>query len=121
MANKIYIQLYYNLKFTKTLFFPGNDYIEEEQFIITEKSIIIDEKIVKEILKHEKTKINEYGEFIDYDFNFLKKNIIQDLINYKDKDKSSNQYDYEIISFYYIKCDILKDINNEIEIFLNNE
>lgn len=116
MTNIVHIHLYYNLEISKDIITENN--ITENKFYITEKSIITDKKIVSEILKHEKTKINEYGELIDYDFDYLIKNINNDISNYKDKHKSSFEYSYNIISFYYVKCELVTDIRNQIENFL---
>lgn len=109
MENKIHIHMHYNLEYTKEIL--KNDYFEEEKLFICEESIITDDKIVLEILRHPKTKTNQYGEFIDYDFEYLKKIICKDLIDYKEKTKISDEWYYVISSIYYIKCELIKDIS----------
>ena len=79
-----------------------------------------DEKIVKNILSHPKTKTNEYGEFIDYDYKYLENIVLDDLSKFKKKNNMSIDWNYTVDSFYYIKCELVKDITNEIENFLNN-
>lgn len=79
-----------------------------------------DEKIVKNILSHPKTKTNEYGEFIDYDDKYLKIIVFDDLLKFKEKGKMSYDWSYMVDSFYYIKCELVKNISNEIEHFINN-
>ena len=117
MKNKIHIHIYYNLEYKKFISLKSDDYTEEN-IIVSEVSIITDESIVRNILTHSKTQINEYGEFIDYDNDYLHKIVMDDI--YKFKNKYTTTYDYNICSFYYIKCEIIKDISNEIDFFLNN-
>ena len=118
MQSQIHIYIYYNLEYKKFISFKNDDYTEEK-IIISEVTIITDEKIVRDILKHPKTKTNEYGEFIDYNNNYLKNIVHDDLQKFKEKRKISVEWDCDFNSFYYIKCEIVKDISNEITNFTN--
>lgn len=113
MQSQIHIYIYYNLEYKKLISLKE----EEEKIIISEVTIITGEKIVRDILKHPKTKTNEYGEFIDYDNNYLKNIVHDDLQKFKEKHKMSVEWDFN--SFYYIKCELVKDISNEITNFTN--
>ena len=66
-----------------------NDDYKEEKIISSEVAIVTDETIVRNILSHPKTKINEYGEFIDYDCKYdckyLKNIALEDLYRFKEK------------------------------------
>lgn len=119
MTSKIHIYIYYNLLFKKFISF-GNDDYKEEKTITNEVSIITDEKIVRNILTHPKTKTNEYGEFIDYDYTFIESIVINDMFNYKEKTKMDFNWNCDVDSFYYLKCELVKDISNQIENFINN-
>ena len=119
MTTKIHIHIYYNLEYTKIIPFFNDDY-KEEKIIISEVTIVTDEKIVRNILTHSKTQLNEYGEFTDYDYNYLEKIVEDDIYNFKEKNTIGCNWNYNVGSFYYIKCEIVKDINNEIDFFLNN-
>lgn len=121
MTSKIHIYIYYNLLFKKYISLR-NDYCDyqEEKIINNEVSIITDEEIVRNILTHPNTKTNEYGEFIDYDYKFIESIVIKDMFNYKEKNKMDFDWNCEFESFYYLKCELVKDIRNEIEIFINN-
>ena len=96
----------------------GCENYEEEKVITSEVSIIADEKVVRNILIHPKTDINMYGEFIDYDSTFITDIVKKDMYNYKEKYRMD--WDCEIVSFYYLKCELIKDISNEIHNFINN-
>ena len=115
MTDKIHIYIYYNILYQKSSL--CNNY--DEKIMTSEVTIISDEKIVKEIMKNSKSSINEYGEFINYDGVYLKKIILDDINNYKEKSKSSVNWDFTIDSFYYVKCELKKDISNKITNFIN--
>lgn len=119
MTTKIHIHIYYNLEYKKFISLKNDDYTEEK-IIISEVTIVTDELIVRNILTHSKTKTNEYGEFTDYDYNYLEKIVLDDIYKFKEKDTIGCNWNYNVCSFYYIKCEIVKDINNEIDFFLNN-
>lgn len=119
MENKIHVYIYYNLEYTKEVITDHDyNYNKDEKIIVCELTIIADEKNVREILSHPKTKTNEYGEFIDYDFEYLKSIILSDLINYKEKNEISDEWYYKIISIYNVKCELIKDISKEIINFM---
>ncbi len=113
MQSKIHVYIYYNLKYTKDISLE-NDYYTQEKLINSEVAIITDDKIVRDILNHPNTKTNKYGEFIDYDYTFLENIVLNDLVHFKEKNKISFDWSYEVNSFYYIKCEVVKDISNEI-------
>ena len=112
----IYIYIYYNLIHNKIIYLE-RDNVEEEISISSEVAIIIDEKIVKEILKNPKTEINKHGDFIGYDIKYLEDIVLNDLYNYKE---TISNVSFKVDSFYYIKCELVKDISNEISNFLNS-
>jgi hypothetical protein len=124
MENKIHIKIYYNLIYSGyTDSYEQNDIITYSSkkidftFPHTEIAIITDEEEVRRIIQHPKTKINDYGEFIDYDCEFLKGCICNDFFEYKEKD-SLYKIDYEFKSFYYVKCEVVKNISNELKNYL---
>lgn len=119
MQSKIHIYIYYNLEYKKFISLENDDY-KEEKIITSEVAIVTDEKNVRNILSHSKTKINEYGEFIDYDYKYLENIVLNDLLKFKEKTKMSFDWGYEVDSFYYVKCELVKDISNQIENFINN-
>jgi hypothetical protein len=114
MTDKIHIYIYYNILYQKYLGYDDN----YEKIMITELTIITDEKIVKEILKNPTSEINDYGEFNNWDDKLIKNIVLTDINNYKEKNKFGINWDFNIDSFYYIKCELKKDIHNEISNFL---
>lgn len=128
MANKIHIYVHYNLLNRKYV----DDLRAEENFeeiVTTETAIITDEALVRRILQHSKTKVNEYGEFTDYDESYLRTCVRNDLYSsYKDKlnldeytsTSSEDGWHFEIKSFYYIKCEVVRNISAELASFMNN-
>ena len=115
---QIHLYIYYNLEYKKFISLE-NDYYKEERLITSEVTIITNDKIVRDVLKHPKTKTNEYGEFIEYDYKYLENIVLNDLLQFKEKNKMSFDWEYELDSFYYVKCELIKDISNEIANFTN--
>lgn len=105
MHNQFHIYVYYNLIYTKQ-----DDYDDSKKlFSSKEIAIITDQKIVKNILLNTANIVNEFGEFIDYDTNQIKNIVLNDIEKYGEKSKCD--LEYEIESFYYIKCELIKKIS----------
>lgn len=125
MANKIHIYVHYNLLNCKYV----DDLRAEENFeeiVTTETAIITDEALVRRILQHSKTKVNEYGEFTSYDESYLRTCLSNDLylskLNFEEYISTSGTdgWFFEIRSFYYIKCEVVRNISAELASFMNN-
>jgi hypothetical protein len=89
----------------------------EEVIYITEVAVINDEKIVHNILNHADTQFNEHGELTDYNSDFLRNILQNDLVEYKCKNQLSSEWNFEVDSFYYVKLIEVRNIFNAIEAF----
>jgi hypothetical protein len=89
----------------------------DQQISTREITIITDKNLVKNIFTNQKNKINELGEFVDYDVDQFKNIIMNDINKYKE---SYDFYPDYVESFYYIKCEIINNISVEINNYINN-
>lgn len=120
MSDTIHIHLHYNILHEK-ITFSNNDIQKKETFITSQISIITDKNEVRKILQNPNNIINKYGEFIDYDTKLFYDYAMNDYVNYRHCKNFTecNEYDYHMDSIYYIKCELVKDISNELNTFTN--
>jgi len=122
MLSEIHIYLYYNVTYGNYTSQIADDY---KTYCIntTQLSIITDQNLVKNILINENNQINNYGEFINYDSQYFMKYADDDYNKYKlqTKDNFENHctFDHHVNSIYYIKCEIVKDISQDLNNFKN--
>lgn len=100
--NKIVIYIYY-------LYSIYND----ESFTQKDVCIVDAKETVNYILKKPATKINAYGELTDYDESDIEFLVKSDMENYMFDESVRLQIKYKGV--YYIKCEIMRDISQEIK------
>lgn len=117
MTDEIHIYVYYNL-ISEQNWSNINDALLKLN--TKEIAIITNKKIVKEILNNQNNIINEIGEFTDYDTYQFEKIVWNDIKNYSEWTKSDFTPN-KIESFYYIKCEFVKNISEQIKNFIQND
>ena len=119
MNNQLHIYIYYNIEYS----IYNIELSENSQFIIQQSSIIRDQSIVRNILNNLKNILNEYGEFTHFDYSsflILVQRDIHDNTTINNPDNGDTLWSNHVHSFYYIKCVVVPNINEQIQLFKNN-
>ena len=106
--DKLNIYILYDL--AHKLFEPSGH--EIVMGVTRETSVIKDKNKVKKILSNPSIKMNQYGEITSFSKSFIKQMVYDDIITYKVV--HDYRLHFELLTIYYIKCEILKDIESEI-------
>lgn len=106
--DKINIHILYDLahKFYER---DGRDVVMS---IVKETSVIRDRNKIKKILSHPSIVMNPYGEITSFSKNFMRQIVYDDMITHKVV--RDYKMHFELLTVYYVKCEILKDIESEI-------
>lgn len=112
MDKRIHIYIYYDLSHDK-IHHSGH---RETICITREICVITDQSLVKQILSHQTTSINEFGELTNFNSDLIHQVLQIDHNRYKPVYEDIN---YAIKSVYYAKCEIVKQIDETIYSMLN--